>query len=124
MYKGEEKRQHKRVRQPFVVEFRVKRDKPSGDNPGGWDMVGAQDLGAGGVLFKSRKKLETGTVLDFTISLYGFKAAINCTGKVIRVDELSYSHMFLIAAVFTDIGEKEKKMIDKVADDFYPEKLQ
>ena len=124
MYAGPERRKYTRIRQPSIVEFNVVPGGAGGEGAAGCDVVGMEDLGAGGVLFKSKDKIEIGTLLEFTISLQGVERDVHCGGEVIRIKELSYSHMFLVAAMFTDISEEDKEMINKIADDFYPERLQ
>lgn len=121
-YSGSEKRRYKRITQHFIIQFRIKEPGEIGLKDGlypGWNMVTSQDLGAGGVLFNFDKKIEVGTILYLKINFPKIEKPIECTGKVIRIEESNYAPIFRIAVIFTDIGEKEKETIEKAAEEFY-----
>lgn len=122
MYLGAERRKFKRIRKPFIVQFHIRphvTDKRSSKN---WDMVAVLDLGAGGALFYYNKKIEVDSTLDMKVNVSLYKDPVVCTGKVIRVIELGYSYMFLVAVVFSDIDKKESEMINRIAEEFHSKK--
>jgi hypothetical protein len=118
MYKGPERRRHKRIQKPFMVRFRV-RPREAGGVPADWDIGAVLNLGVGGALFYYNRKPKIDSFLDLKMNFPAYKGSINCSGKVIRVEELSYARMFLVAVVFADISEKGKEVLNKAIEGFY-----
>jgi hypothetical protein len=117
MYNDLERRKYKRIDRPFVVKFRVRPDEPLEKDSSCWDIVAVGDLGPGGVLFNYNKKLGIGTHIDLKIGFSVTKPPINCVGKIIRNDELEYHSMFRVATKFTEIGKRERELINKTIED-------
>jgi len=119
MNKGKEKRKYKRIKKPFMVRFQI---KPHGSGDAEWNMVAVLNLGAGGVLFYYNKEVGLDSLLDIRIDFSTVKTPVNCVGRVIRVEELGYSQIFLTALVFTDIADKDRDMINRIAEEFHSKK--
>jgi len=116
MNKITEKRKHKRVQKPCVVEFQVKpgevREKVS-DKRG---MVIIEDLGVGGVFFNYNKNLEIDSIINLKIGISSALPPINCVGKIIRIKKIPNSSNFGIGVELTDISKQEKEVINKVVE--------
>lgn len=52
MDKMSDKRKYKRIEKPYITRFRIKPDEIQNMAPTSWDMVAANNLGAGGVFFQ------------------------------------------------------------------------
>ncbi len=112
-----EKRKHKRIRQNFIIKVKPRSCNEEA-SPSPWESVNAQDIGGGGILFYYHRNLPLGTFLDFEICFIPYKSKINCIGRIIRVDKPPASVITRIAAQFTEINEKDRKIIDKAAAKF------
>ncbi len=112
MYDVSEKRKYQRVEKPIIIRFRIKphigQEMASSD----WDMVGVNDLSAGGLFFNPSDNIEIGTVLDLKISFSTSTTPVKCMGVVIRIKKHPHTSIFGIATAFTGIEEHEKEMID------------
>jgi hypothetical protein len=116
-----EKRKHKRMRKPAIIRFQEKKPENAGTIPSEWDVGAVLNIGAGGVLFYYNNKVDIDTLLDLKIYLHNPDTSLNCVGKVIRVEEIP--HMYLIAAVYTEIEEDDKVLLTNMAERFHPETL-
>ncbi len=116
MSNGQEKRKYKRIENPYTVRLRIKQYEGHETLPTGWDVVAVRDLGATGLFFYYKRNLELGSLLDLKINVSKTTPTMNCVGKIIRVDEPIPLSIFGIATEFTEIGEQEKEMINKVAE--------
>ena len=121
MHRGIERRKHKRIQKPFVVRFQVK-SQEAGKKVLDWDVGAMLNLGAGGALFYCNKKLKIDSFLNLKIDFPAYKKPINCVGKVIRAERLHHAHVFLVATVFTNIGAKEKEILNKIAEEHHSRK--
>jgi len=119
VYPGGERRLYKRIAKPFMTKFRILKDEPSQEDSASWDMVVVKNLGAGGILFNYDKKMDMGSLLDLKINFPASEQPIKCTGKVIRIEDTPHPSVVRIAAVFTEISEEEKAMINNLAEGFY-----
>ncbi|MFQ5685763.1 MAG: PilZ domain-containing protein [Candidatus Scalindua sp.] len=115
MYEFLEKRKHKRIKRQYIARFRIKPDEAQDGVPTDWDMVAVNDLGAGGVFFHVRRKLEIGTILDLKIGFSVTMPPIDCRGVVTRVQKHPKFSVFGIAAEFTEIDAYLKELINKTA---------
>ncbi len=113
MYKYQEKRKYKRREKPYMARLRVKQYEGLEISSAEWDIVALKDLSAGGALFDYSKYLGLGSLLDFKIDISKSTPTINCVGKIIRNDKLQHISVFCNAIKFIDIGEQEKKLINK-----------
>lgn len=118
MYKGAERRKYRRVQKPFMVRFQV-RPREAGKVPPDWDKGAVLNLGAGGALFYYNRKTRIDSILDLKMNFPAYEGSINCAGRVIRVEELPYAGMFLVAVVFTDIGDKAKEALNKAVEELH-----
>lgn len=113
-----ERRKYARMERPFVVNLSVRpHDKPRKKNIE-WETVTAKNLSAGGALFYYHKELEVGQLIELQIYFVTFKTIIKCVGKVIRVQKPPSSIIYRVAVSFIEIGDKEKNMIAKYAENF------
>ena len=119
MYRGPERREYKRIKNKVMVSFQML----PGDNEhffnNGWDMVAADNVGAGGILIKYDRSMELNSLLNFKISFPRSESPITCKGRVVRVEKVAGTILSKIAAVFEDIKDNEKHMINQVADEFF-----
>lgn len=113
------RRRYKRIKKPFMVSFRVRKHKDAGKDDPRWDMIAVVNLGAGGILFYYNHKLKVGTQLDLIVNFSQKEDPIYSIGKVIRVEELPFSYMFLVAVVFEEIDEKQREIIENVAEELH-----
>ncbi|MBD3379778.1 MAG: hypothetical protein GF408_04880 [Candidatus Omnitrophica bacterium] len=121
MYKGPERRKYKRIRKRYIMRFSV-RPHTEEDEGSRWDMVALVDIGAGGALFYYNEKIEKDSILDLKINFAPERDPIECTAQVVRVEELEYSYMFLVAVNFQDISDEDKLMLIDAAEQFYSRK--
>ncbi len=115
MHEISEKRKCKRIKKQYIARFRIKPDEAQDMVPTDWDMVAVNDLGAGGIFFHDRRKLEIGTTLDLKIGFCVSMPPIECKGVVIRVYKHPNFSKFGIATEFTEIDAHIKEMINKTA---------
>ena len=95
-YAGPERRQYKRIRKHFIANFKEK-------NLSAWDMVTMRNLGAGGALFNYDRKLRLNTLLDLKIIFPASRNPINCSGRIIRIEEPESLPVYGIAVSFEEI---------------------
>jgi hypothetical protein len=76
------------------------------------------NINAGGAFFYYTKDLGIGTLLDLKIYVPNSVLILNCVGKVIRIDKPRHTSMFGITIKFTEIGEKEKEIINTTVEEF------
>jgi hypothetical protein len=88
-----------------------------------WDSVFLMNISKGGAFFYYTKDLGIGTLLDLKIYVPNAVLIINCVGKVTRIDKPRHTSMFGIAIKFTEIGEKEKEIINKTVEEFLEYKI-
>ncbi len=122
MSDGKEKRKYKRIRKSYMVRLRIKHYEGLKTSSAGWDWVELKDLSAGGALFSYNKHLEMGTLLDLIIDVSAFTLAINCVGRVTRIEQSQPPSTLHFAIEFEDIGEQEKKLINKIAEEIIEQK--
>ena len=119
MYKGPERREHKRINKKFMVSFQMLPGENEHFFNNGWDMVAAENLAAGGILIKYDRNIELDSLLNFKIAFPASETPITCKGRVVRVEKITGTILSKIAAVFEDIKEKEKNIINRAADEFF-----
>ena len=122
MYKGQERRKYKRIElakmknkkivPPYIARFRVKQYEGQEMSSPDWDIVAVKNLSAGGMVYDYNKNLELDSLLDLKIEFFKSIPAINCIGRVVRIEESQLNSMFRIAAKVTEIDEQERKMIN------------
>jgi hypothetical protein len=112
MYDNIEKREYKRIEILYTTRFRVKQYEGLDMSSSNWDVVNVKNLSAGGMLFNYNKYLGLGSLLDLKIDFFKSMPAINCIGRVVRIEERQPDSMFHIATEFTEINEQEKEMIN------------
>ena len=106
-----DRRKYQRVEKPIIIRFRIRPQKGQKMTSSDWDMVGVNDLSAGGLFFNSSDNIEIGTVLDLKIGFSTSTVPVNCMGIVIRIKKHPHTSIFGIATAFTEIEEHEKEMI-------------
>ena len=116
MFRGAEKRVYKRIQKPFIVRFRIKPEEDTGAIFPGWDVVTTQNLSAGGILFNYDERIELTSLIDLRVNFPTIKGTMDCTGRVLRVEEVPRSSRVRIAAVFTDIDQEVKKDVEEYAE--------
>jgi len=123
MSDGKEKRKYKRTGKPYyMVRLRIKHYEGSKTSSAGWDWVELKDLSAGGALFSYNKHLEMGTLLDLIIDVSAFTPAINCVGRVTRIEQSQLNSPLQVAIEFTEIDEQAKELINKIAEEIIEQK--
>ncbi len=117
------KRKYKRTGEPYyTVRLRIKHHEGLRTSSTGWDWVVLKDLSAGGALFSYNKHLEIGTLLDLIIDVSAFTPAINCVGRVTRVEKSQLHSTIHVAIEFEDIDEQAKELINKIAEEIIEQK--
>ncbi len=117
MPNGKEKRKYKRIKKSYMVRLRIKHHEGLKTSSAGWDWVELKDLSAGGALFSYNKHLEIGTLLDLVIDVSAFTPAINCVGRVTRIEQSQPPSTLHFAVEFENIDEQEKELINKIAEE-------
>ncbi|MEA3328466.1 MAG: PilZ domain-containing protein [Candidatus Omnitrophota bacterium] len=117
-YSGLERRRYKRIRHHFIISLRVYPEITSKNNAK-WDMAAIENLSAAGMFFTYNKKLETGTLLEFKITLPFLMDRTRCLGVVRRVEEKPPAKIYGIGIYFVEIDGKRKDAINKAANDYY-----
>lgn len=108
-----EKRRYQRVEKPIIIRFRIRPPRGQEMVSSDWDMVGVNDLSAGGLFFNSSYNTEIGTVLELKIGFSTSTAPVKCMGIVLRLRKHPHTSIFGIATAFMKIEEHEKEMIDR-----------
>ena len=108
-----ERRKYQRVEKSIIIRFRIRPQKDQEKSSSYWDMVGVNDLSAGGLFFNSSYNIEIGTVLDIKIGFSTSTPPVICTTIATRIKNHSQTSIFGIATAFAEIGEHEKEMIDR-----------
>jgi hypothetical protein len=106
------KRKYKKIVPPYIARFRVKQYEGQEMSSPDWDIVAVKNLSAGGIVYDYNKNLELDSLLDLKIEFFKFIPAINCIGRIVRIEKSQPNSMFCIAAKFTEIDEQERKMIN------------
>ncbi len=114
---GKERRKYKRRETLYTAEVRVKRHEAQETGPTGRDSVTLHNLSVGGTFFIYRKDLGIGSLLDLKIDVPESMLTVNCVGEVTRIEQFMSTSMFGTAIKFIDIGEKEKELINKMAEE-------
>ncbi len=109
-----ERRKYKRVEKPIIIRFRIMPQEGQEMASSDWDMVGVNDLSAGGLFFNSSDNIEIGTALDLKIGFSTSTTPVKCMGVVTRVTKHPHTSIFGISTAFAEIEEHEKEMMDRV----------
>lgn len=105
-----ERRQFPRVREPFVIQYRV-----AGEVASSWCRVTVINLSAGGVRFRcAEEPLEVSTPVRIQATLPGFKEPLALTAVVVW-SQLQASGVTEVGAEFQDLDAKQQLMIDRLA---------
>jgi hypothetical protein len=123
MHNNAERRKHQRVEKPIIIRFRIRPENGQEMASSKWDMVGVNDLSAGGLFFNSSNNIKDGTILDLKIGFSTSSTSIQCTGMVTRVKKQPDTSIFGIAAAFMNIAESEKELINKFINQTIPAHL-
>ena len=118
-----EKRKYKRTGKPYhTVRFRTKHHERLQTSSARWDWVVLEDLSAGGALYSYNKHSEIGTLLDLIIDVSASTPAVNCVGRVARIEQSQLHSTLHFAIEFEGIDEQEKKLISKIAEEIIEQK--
>ena len=83
-----------------------------------WDMVPIENIGKGGLFFKTFTELKEGMVLNFKINIALNKHAISCVGKVVRARAARDPRLYEIGISFTQIEESDANLINSTVEEF------
>ena len=123
MSNGKEKRKYKRTGLPYyMAALQIKHHEGLKTTSAGWDWVVLKDLSAGGALFSYNKNLEIGTLLDLIIDVSKYTPAINCVGRVIRIEQSQTHSTRHFAIEFEDTDEQARGRINKIAEEIIDQK--
>ncbi len=122
MYNGQERREYKRIEKPYRVRFKIRSDEAQEMGSDVWDSVTLHNLSVGSAVFFYNKDLGIGTLLDLKIEVPKSTLTINCVGKIIRIDKTQHTSMYGIAIKLINIGEQEKKLINKAIEEILSRK--
>lgn len=112
-----ERRKHKRAKKALGLSYRIKSDETHKTVSTIWHLASTVDLSAGGVLIHHVKDLAIGTYLDLKINISPSTPPIVCAGRIVRIDKQTNPPECNTAIVFTEIGLKEKAMLDKIVEE-------
>ncbi len=118
-YVNLERRRHKRINRPFLSRFRMHAQLEDGEISSKWCVVTLQNLGAGGALVNSDKKIQIGVPVDLKINFVMADQKIECKGNIIRIEETKHINVYRLAILFTEIDEFKKEIIDKTAESIF-----
>ncbi len=108
-----DKWKYKEIVSPCIARFRVKQICNSELPPPDWNIVAVKNLSAGGIKMNYYKEnLEVDSLIDIKIEFIKSISAINCTGRVVRIERTPYNSMFRIAAEFMEIDKNEREIIN------------
>jgi len=71
-----------------------------------------KNISAGGLLFTSDQQASIGSILDLKIKSPGEEAAIECLGRVVRIEELNEGKSYDIAICFLDLTSAQRMRLD------------
>ena len=123
MHINTERRRHHRVEKPIIIRFRIRPENRLETASSEWDMVGVNDLSAGGLFFNSSNNIQDGTILDLKIGFSTSLTPVQCTGMVTRVKKQQGTSVFGIAAAFMNITGSEKELIHRFVNQTIPSHL-
>ena len=123
MQNSTERRKHHRAEKPVIIRFRIRPENGQEMASSEWDMVGVNDLSAGGLFFNSSNNIKDGIILDLKIGFSTSAAPVQCTGMVTRVKKQQDTSIFGIAAAFMNIAESEKELINRFINQTVPSHL-
>jgi len=118
-YLGAERRHYKRINKNFMSKLRIWEETENKIVESGWNMVSLQNLSAGGVLMNLNRSIDVNSLVDLKINFPMADEPIECTGKVVRVEDPSDVPLYRVAVTFTKIKEEDKNTIQEAADVFY-----
>ncbi len=101
-----------------MARFKIRSDEAQEMESNDWDPIILKNVSVEGALFFYNKDLEIGTLLYLKIYVPKAILIINCVGKIIRIDKPRSTSMICIAIKFTEIGEKEKEIINTTVEEF------
>jgi len=123
MSNGKERRKYKRPGKPYyMVRLQIKHYGGLKTSSAGWDWVVLKDLSAGGAIFSYKNNLEIGTLLNLKINVSKSTPAINCVGRVTRIEQSQLHSTLQVAIEFEDIDEQAKELINKIAEEIIEQK--
>ncbi len=123
MHIDTERRKHHRAEKPIIIRFRIRPESGHEMVSSEWDMVGVNDMSAGGLFFNSSNNIQDGTILDLKIGFSTSLAPVQCTGMVTRVKKQQGTSVFGIAAAFMNITGSEKELISRFVNQTIPSHL-
>lgn len=102
-----------------AVEIRYQLMKKDPENPSTLISDGieyptlTEDISAAGLRFISKVLLPIGSILELKIQLGEGQSAIQCLGKVCRVEEDSFENVYTMVCYYLDISSADKVLINK-----------
>lgn len=108
-----ERRKHIRANKPYTVSLRVQSNEYHETSPTDWEKITIHNLSVHSIFFYYGKTLAIGSILDLKINIPKTTTTINCTGRVALIRKHLNSFLTGIAAIFTDMDEEEKGVIEK-----------
>ncbi len=123
MFTNMERRKYQRTEKPIIIRFRIRPENGKEMASSEWDMVGVNDLSAGGLFFNSSNNILDGTILDLKIGFSTSSTPIQSIGMVTRVKKQQGTSVFGIAAAFMNIAESEKELINRFVNQAIPSHL-
>lgn len=108
---GEKK--YKEIVSPCIARFRLKHCDGQELSSLEWNIVSVKNLSAGGIMFNYYKmNLGFDSLLELKIDFIKSKPTISCIGRVVRIEDAHANSMFRIAAVFTEINDLDREIIN------------
>jgi len=106
--------QDRRIHRRYDVELPVKFNKFNPSNDSKFDKQGQTiNISAGGILFKTQKRLSVGTIIELELELPEGRKNIQCLGRILRLNELEEEGNYEIAICFLDLPNSEMLRLDQ-----------
>ena len=82
-------------------------------NPEAEQLSVTKNVSAGGLVFAANKHIPVGSIVELKIELPMAKNAIECLGRVLRVDEIQVDQAYDVVAHFLDLSGRDRARLDQ-----------
>lgn len=104
----------RRIHRRFNIELPLKFNKFNPREDSKFNDEGRTcNISAGGILFKTQKRLSAGVIIELRLELPEGQASIQCLAKILRFSELETEQDYEIAVYFLDLPNSERLRLDQ-----------
>ncbi len=72
-----------------------------------------KNLSAGGLVFVAHKQIPVGSIVELRIELPAAENAIECSGRVVRIEEIEIEKSYDIAVCFLDLSGADRMKLEQ-----------